>query len=121
MARNRLRPLERHQIAAVARIARVVVFVAFELRVAFRVAGAFFRRLGDVHALRQVLADAGIRRRHQAIGRPEVLRVGKQHVAKEVAALHQRRRGDAGWSWFGPAMGEPTPWWQDRWATWACS
>src|SRR3954471_12818190 len=94
MAGNRLGSLERGDISAVAGVSRVVVLVAFELRVALGIAGAFLRRLGDVHAFREVLADPRVRRGHEAIGSAERPGVSKQHVAEEVASLEQRRRRD---------------------------
>src|SRR5206468_329404 len=63
---------------------------------------AFLRRLRDVHASREALADALVRSRHGSIGRAEALDVREEHLAKHVAALEKRGRRDPGSS-AGPA------------------
>ena len=100
LPRDQLRPLEREHVRRVSAVSRVVVLVAVDHHV--RLGVAFARRFGDVHALRQPLADALVGRRHRAIGRTEALDVREQHVAEQVAALQQRRRRDPGAA-AGPA------------------
>ena len=90
--------------ALVAAVARVVVLVAVHhhVRLGHRRRVALLGGLGDVHPLREPLADARVGGGHRAIGRAEALHVGKQHVAKQVAALQERRRRDPGAA-AGPA------------------
>ena len=106
MPGNGLRPLEGDQVAFVPAIPCVVVLVAVDHHVRFRHhvgrGVAFLRRLRDVHASREALADALVRSRHGSIGRAEALDVREEHLAKHVAALKKRGRRDPGSS-AGPA------------------